>query len=74
MQVDRHLQPVQGEIPVNTYNNKVEVHLYKSTDDGYIRILTVVSSERNSLQVSKLIGVSKEKFEKKYAKKMPTFT
>ena len=55
---------------INTYNNKTEVHLYKETEEGYIRILTVVSSERNSLQVTKLIGVSKEKFEAKYTKKI----
>lgn len=48
---------------------KVEIHLYKETQDGYVRILTVASKERNSLQVTKLIGVSKEKFVQKYSKK-----
>ncbi len=35
----------------------------------YVRILTVSSLERESLQVTKLIGVSKDKFESKYGTK-----
>ena len=68
--IPEYLDEFDGVLSVNTYNNKIEVHLYKETEDGYVRILTVVSNERNSLQVSKLIGISKEKFEKKYAKKI----
>ncbi len=68
--IPEYLDEFDGVLSVNTYNNKVEVHLYKKTEDGYMRILTVVSNERNSLQVTKLIGVSKEKFEQKYAKKI----
>ena len=65
-----YLDDFDGVLSVNTYNNKIEVHLYKETAEGYVRILTVVSTERSSLQVTKLIGVSKEKFEQKYAKKI----
>ena len=65
-----YLDNFDGVLGVNTYNNKIEVHLYKENKEGYVRILTVVSTERNSLQVTKLIGVSKEKFEQKYAKKI----
>ena len=72
--IPEYLDEFDGVLSVNTYNNKVEVHLYKETEDGYMRILTVVSNERNSLQVSKLMGVSKEKFEKQYAKKIERIT
>lgn len=68
--IPEYLDDFDDVLSVNTYNNKVEAHLYKETEEGYIRILTVVSSERNSLQITKLVGVSKEKFEKKYAKKI----
>ncbi len=68
--IPEYLDEFDDVLSVNTYNNKIEIHLYKETEEGYIRILTVVSSERNSLQITKLIGVSKEKFEKKYAKKI----
>lgn len=54
---------------VNEYKGKIEIHLAKETDDGYVRILTVSSKERESLQITKIIGVSKEKFNEKYAKK-----
>ncbi|MBE7020894.1 MAG: hypothetical protein E7411_05650 [Ruminococcaceae bacterium] len=66
--IPEYLNEFDGVLAVNTYNNKVEAHIYKQTDDGYVRILTVVSNERDSLQVTKLIGVSKEKFEQKYDK------
>ncbi len=68
--IPEYIDNFDGVLSVDTYNDKVDVHLYKEVEDGYIKILTVVSKERNSLQVSKLIGVSKEKFEKKYAKKI----
>ena len=65
-----YLDDFDGVLLTNTHNNKKEVHLYKETDEGYIRILAVSSNERGSLMVTKLIGVSKEKFEGKYAKKI----
>ncbi len=55
---------------VNTHNNKTEVHIAKESENGYIRIITVVSNERNALQISKIFGVTKNKFEKKYGKKI----
>lgn len=68
--IPEYIVNFDGVLSVDTYHNKIEVHLYKETEDGYVKILTVVSSERNSLQVTKLIGNSREKFEKKYAKKI----
>lgn len=55
---------------VNEYNGKIEIHLATETEDGYVKILTVSSKERDSLQVSKIIGVSKAKFNEKYGKKI----
>ncbi|MBO5321703.1 MAG: hypothetical protein J6B22_03740 [Clostridia bacterium] len=55
---------------VNEYNGKIEIHLATETEDGYVKILTVSSKERDSLQVSKIIGISKEKFNEKYGKKI----
>ena len=68
--IPEYLDDFDGVLLTNYYNGKKEVHLYKETEDGYIRILAVSSSERGSLLVTKLIGVSKEKFEEKYAKKI----
>ena len=36
----------------------------------YIKIIAIISNERNSLQIIKLVGNSFEKFEKKYPKKI----
>ena len=68
--IPEYLDEFDGVLSVDKYHEKVEIHLYKELDDGYVRILTVSSKERNSLIVSKLIGVSKEKFEAKYGKKI----
>ncbi|MBQ2766005.1 MAG: hypothetical protein IJF48_03375, partial [Clostridia bacterium] len=68
--IPEYLDEFDGVTSVDKYNGKVEIHLYKELDDGYVRILTVSSKERNSLIVSKLVGVSKEKFEAKYSKKI----
>lgn len=65
-----YIDNFDGITSIDTYNGKTEIHLYKRNQDGYVRIITISSSERNALQVSKLIGVSKEKFEQKYAKKI----
>ncbi len=70
LNIPEYLNDFAGVLGVNTYNGKVEIHIYSQTKEGYIRILTVASKERGSLQVTKLIGVSKEKFEQKYAKKI----
>ncbi len=67
--IPKYLMDFDSIIAVNKYNGRVEIHIAKGTDDGYVRILTVSSKERDSLIVRKLIGVSKEKFEEKYAKK-----
>ena len=64
------LDDFDGVTSVDSYNGKTEAHIYKRTTDGYIRLITVVSSERNSLQVTKMVGVSQEKFENKYGKKI----
>jgi len=64
------LDGFDGVLLTNTHNHKKEIHLYKETDDGYIKILVVASSERRSLLVTKLIGVTKEKFNRKYSKKI----
>ena len=66
----RHIFDFDGVLSVNDYNGKTEVHIYRRAENGYYQIITVSSSERKSLQITKLIGVSKEKFEKKYAKKI----
>ena len=50
------------------YKNRTEIYLYKEREDGYIRILTITSRERGSLNVSKLIKVTKSKFFKKFGK------
>ena len=68
--IPEYLDDFDGVLLTNTHNGKKEVHLYKETDEGYIRMLAVSSNERGSLMVTKLIGVSKEKFERKYAKKI----
>lgn len=65
-----HIFDFDGVLSVNDYNGKTEVHIYHRAEKGYYQIITVSSSERKSLQITKLIGVSKEKFEKKYAKKL----
>lgn len=64
------LNDFDGVTSVDSFNGKVEAHIYKRTEDGYIRLITVVSSERKSLQVTKMIGVSQNKFEEKYGKKI----
>ena len=64
-----HIFEFDGALSVNNYNGKTEIHIYKKSNKGYYQIITVSSSERNSLQVTKLMGISKEKFEEKYAKK-----
>ncbi len=66
----RHIFDFDGVLSVNDYNGKTEVHIYRRAENGYYQIITVSSSERKSLQITKLIGVSKEKFEEKYAKKI----
>lgn len=66
----RYIDEIDGVLGVNSYNGKVEIYLYKKTSDGYVKILTVSSKERGSLQVTKLIGLSNEKFERLYAKKI----
>lgn len=68
--IPEYLDDFDGVLFTNYYHEKKEIHLYKETDEGYVRILAVSSNERGSLLVTKLIGVSKEKFEAKYAKKM----
>ena len=65
----RHIFDFDGVLSVNDYNDKTEVHIYRRSENGHYQIITVSSSERKSLQITKLIGVSKEKFEEKYAKK-----
>ena len=66
----RHIFDFDGVLSVNDYNGKTEVLIYRRAENGYYQIITVSSSERKSLQITKLIGVSKEKFEEKYAKKI----
>ena len=68
--IPEYLDTFDGVLSVDEHNGKVEVHIYKELDEGYVRILTVSSKGRDSLQVTKLIGVSKEKFEKKYGGKI----
>lgn len=72
--IHRHIFDFDGVLSVDTHNGKTEIHMYKKSEGGYYHILTVVSSERNALQITKLIGVSKEKFESKYAKKIERST
>ena len=64
-----HIHNFDGVLSIDDYNGKTEVHLYRKSEQGYYQIITVVSSERKSLQITKLIGVSAEKFEQKFAKK-----
>ena len=66
----RHIFDFDGVLSVNDYHGKTEVHIYRRAENGYYQIITVSSSERKSLQITKLIGVSKEKFEEKYEKKI----
>ncbi len=65
-----HLNHFDYVLGTNVYNGKVEIHLAKKIADGYVHIITVSSKERGSLQVTKLIGVSADKFESKYGKKI----
>ena len=48
-----YIDEIDGVLGVNSYNGKVEIYLYKKTSDGYVKILTVSSKERGSLQVTK---------------------
>ncbi len=68
--IPEYIDEFDHVLGVNEYNGKIEIHLAKETDDGYIKILTVSSKERESLQVTKIIGVTKEKFFEKYGKKI----
>ena len=68
--LQRNIFDFDGVLSVNDYNGKTEVHIYRRAENGYYQIITVSSSERKSLQITKLIGVSKEKFEEKYEKKI----
>ena len=68
--IPEYLDEFDGVLSIDTYKGCVEIQLYKVTVDGYIRILTVTSNERKSLQVTKILGNSREKFEAKYAKKI----
>ncbi len=54
----------------NKYKGKIEICFSVRSKNGYILILTVVSSERNSIQVTKVYGNSVEKFENRYGKKI----
>ena len=72
--IPEYLDNFDGVLAVNTYNGKTEIHIYKQLNDNFVRNLTVLSGERDSLIVTKLIGVSKEKFEEKYAKKIEKST
>ena len=69
-----YIENFDGILSVNEYNGKIEIHIYEKSGKGYFRILAVASKERNSLIITKLIGVSKEKFETKYAKKIERST
>ena len=72
--IPEYLDEFDGVLSVNEHNGKVDVHIYKQVSEDYVRILAVSSKERRSLQVTKLIGVSREKFETKYAKKIERTT
>ena len=65
-----YIDDFDGVLLTNYFKGTKEVHFYKETDEGYIRILAVSSNERGSVIITKLIGVSKEKFAAKYAKKI----
>ena len=67
--IPEYIDTFDGITSVDEYNGKVKAYLYKKSENGYYRILTVVSNERSSLQVTKMIGVSKEKFETKFQNK-----
>lgn len=60
-----YLETFDDVVAVNKYNDKVEIHIAKKTGSGYVRIITLSSNERNSLQVTKLWGVSDEKYKNK---------
>ena len=68
LHIPQYLNDFDGIIDIVTHKNRTQIHIYKETEDGFIKILTVVSGERNALQVTKLTGSSKEKFLKKYKK------
>ena len=68
LHIPQYLNDFDGIIDIVTHKNRTQIHVYKETEDGFIKILTVVSGERNALQVTKLTGSSKEKFFKKYKK------
>ena len=68
LHIPQYLNDFDGIIDIVTHKNRTQIHIYKETEDGFIKILTVVSGERNALQVTKLTGSSKEKFFKKYKK------
>lgn len=68
--IPEYIGTYDGIICVNTHNKNTEVHFYKEIETGYIKILAVVSSERKSLVITKILGNSREKFEKRYSKKI----
>ena len=68
--IHRTMFDFDGVLSINNHNKKTEIHIYRKTDGGYYQIITVVSSERKSLLITKIIGVSDGKFERKFAKKI----
>ena len=53
----------------NKYRDKVEIQFAARDERGYIRILTMVSRGRQSLQVIKMLGNTEEKFRQIYGEK-----
>ena len=67
-EIPQYIIDFDGITSIDTFKDRTQIYLYKETQEGYIRILSITSSERGALQVTKIIGVSKEKFESKYVK------
>ena len=74
LRIHEYINDFDGINAISEYKNKVEIHLYKRNKNGYVKIILVYSNERKSVQVTKILGNSKEKFEQKYAKKIERIT
>ena len=68
--IPEFMNEFDGITSIDTHKGRTQIHLYKRISRGYVHILTVSSTQRKSIIVTKLIGMSTEQFEQKYSKKM----
>lgn len=60
------LRTLSHVVAVDSHNGKQKIHLTAEMPNGYVIVIQINSSQRNSLQLFKMIGLSQEKFLRKY--------